>query len=268
MEPLHFGIPPHTRYGVFYGPRAGAVPRPVDGGSRGVLLCYPLGHEYLRAHRAFRNLALALQRSGLPVLCFDYVGTGDSEGDGSAANLTQWQADIDAAADELKRRSGVSRVSLVGLRFGATLATLAAARRSDVDTLVLWDPVLTGQGYLDELEAVQQAWLQDRLGAGAEQLAQGQPELIGMPVHDGLLAELRSVDLHGPDVPRVDRLLIVISSPRDECVAWLGELKGKGVPAGLAYVPSAGDWLNPEAVHQLLLPHEILKQIAAFTAGA
>lgn len=262
MEPLYFGNSPKARFGVYH-----AVPASARSLDRGVVLCYPLGHEYLRAHRAFRNLALALNRAGLPVLRFDYLGSGDSDGDGADAGIPAWQQDIDAAVDELKQRASVSRVSLVGLRFGATLAALTAARRSDIDTLVLWDPVLSGHAYLEELAAVQDAWLRDRLGVGADRLVEGQSELIGMPLPDALVGELKAVDLRGSWLPRVDRLFIVMSSPREDCVQWLGELKAGGVPAGLCHVPGAGDWLNPEAVHQMLLPHGILKQITALASS-
>jgi uncharacterized protein len=262
VEPLHFGNAPQARFGVYH-----AAPGSTSSLDRGVVLCYPLGHEYLRAHRAFRNLALALNRTGLPVLRFDYLGSGDSDGDGLDAGVAAWQRDIDAAVDELKQRARVSRVSLVGLRFGATLAALAAARRLDIDTLVLWDPVLSGRAYLEELAGVQNAWLRDRLGVGADQLLDGQPELIGMPLPDALVRELKTVDLRASWLPRVDRLFVVMSSPSDDYVQWLGELKAGGLPAGLCYVPGAGDWLNPEAVHQLLLPHEILKQITALASS-
>src|SRR5262249_40228496 len=52
------------------------------------------------------------------------------------------QSDVERAVAELAKRGEVSRVGLLGLRLGATVAALAAARRADVDTLVLWEPVV------------------------------------------------------------------------------------------------------------------------------
>src|SRR5262249_51455446 len=44
------------------------------------------------------------------------------------------------------------RVSLIGLRLGATLAARGAAKRAeDVSALVLWDPVVFGTEYLEQL---------------------------------------------------------------------------------------------------------------------
>jgi pimeloyl-ACP methyl ester carboxylesterase len=55
--------------------------------------------------------------------------------------VTSMCEDIDAALDELVRRSGVSRLVLLGIRLGGTLAALVAGRRRDVARLVLWEPL-------------------------------------------------------------------------------------------------------------------------------
>ena len=55
---------------------------------------------------------------------------------------------------ELRRR-GIARVSLVGLRFGATIAALACDADTNVDTLVAWDPVVSGRRYSRELKGVE-----------------------------------------------------------------------------------------------------------------
>ena len=148
MNPFYFGTSAKPLYGVYYPPRGGTA-RDV-----GIVLCYPMGQEYMRAHRAFRQLSNLLARAGFHVFRFDYYGTGDSGGDADVGTLTQWQEDIRAAIEELKDTAGVQKVALVGLRLGASLATVAAAGRSDVASVTLWDPVTDGAGYLDELLAV------------------------------------------------------------------------------------------------------------------
>jgi len=66
-----------------------------------------------------------------------------------------WKADIETAMDELRHITDLQQVTLVGLRLGATLAAAVAAdRQSDVDELVLWDPVVSGPEYLAELGVV------------------------------------------------------------------------------------------------------------------
>ncbi|MEO6863931.1 MAG: alpha/beta fold hydrolase [Gemmatimonadaceae bacterium] len=114
-----------------------------------VLLCQPIGHEYMCSHRAFRNLARDLAATGFPVLRFDYQGTGDSgEAPAGESLLPAWFESISLAADELRRRSGVDTLAFVGLRFGATLAARAAADRYDVDSLVMWSPCPNGRSFI------------------------------------------------------------------------------------------------------------------------
>src|SRR5918992_3821916 len=113
MNPFFFGSSQQPLYGVYHPPKA-RVPRRI-----GVVLCYPLWQEYMRAHRAFRQLAILLAKAGFPVLRFDYFGTGDSGGDSESGDVAQWTADVCTAIDELKDTAGVRSVSLVGLRVGA-----------------------------------------------------------------------------------------------------------------------------------------------------
>ena len=120
-------------------------------GPPAVVLCYPLWQEYMRAHRAFRQLAMLLSKAGFSVLRFDYFGTGDSAGESDAGDVSRWTHDISTAIDELKDTAGVSKVSLVGLRVGASLAAAVAAERKDLDRIVLWDPVVGGKAYVEKM---------------------------------------------------------------------------------------------------------------------
>jgi pimeloyl-ACP methyl ester carboxylesterase len=128
-----------------------------------VVLCYPYGQEYFYAFRAYRTLAAGLARAGFHVFRFDYFGTGDSAGDMGEASIQRWIADIVAAVDETRGALGHSSVSLIGLRFGATLAALAATECLDVDRLVLWQPVIQGSDYVADLQGRHLEWLQKRM---------------------------------------------------------------------------------------------------------
>ncbi len=118
----------------------------------GVVLCNPFGQEYLRAHRSLRRLAESLAEQGYAVLRFDYRGTGDSAGDMAGVTADDWVADIQLAVRELMDVAAVSRVSLVGLRLGALLAAQAARHIPAVSRLLLWDPIVSGHRYVDEIQ--------------------------------------------------------------------------------------------------------------------
>ena len=133
MNPFYFGPSDRPLFGLFTRARESAP----DAGA--VLLCYPVGSEYMRAHRAFRQLNTLLNRAGFHVLRFDYSCTGDSAGEGVDARVSKWVDDVGWAIEELQDTAMVDRVSLVGLRWGATLAALAARGREDLDRLKIDD---------------------------------------------------------------------------------------------------------------------------------
>jgi pimeloyl-ACP methyl ester carboxylesterase len=123
-------------------------------------MSHPFGEEKLWAHRIYVVFARALAQRSIPVLRFDYTGAGDSAGDTAQASVDTYLEDLGAAVDALAARAPhVERIALVGLRFGGTLAALFAENARVAGThskvtqapLVLWDPVLDGESYIQEL---------------------------------------------------------------------------------------------------------------------
>lgn len=206
MTPLYFGRPERRLFGVYTPARAGAR------GTRAVVLCPPWGQEHLRAHRSMRQLALRLSVAGLHVLRFDYFGTGDSAGDMTDAEIPGWEADIEMAVEEAMDMTGAQRVGLVGLRLGATLAAqICVRRRRQIESLVMWDPVIDGSDFVDELLAL------DAVKSGPptpRPRPHGRPgcQLLGFPVTLQMLEQMRQLDLLTllPSLPA--RSLAVISA--------------------------------------------------------
>ena len=98
-----------------------------------VVLCPPLGSDYVGVYRVWRILAERLAGIGFDVLRFDYEGTGDSAGDPEEpGRLEAWFGNIERVVKEARELAGSSEVALVGLRIGATLALHAAASRGVV----------------------------------------------------------------------------------------------------------------------------------------
>lgn len=184
--PFLFGPTGKQLFGLFLAPDT------VQEREFGVVLCNPWGQEYVRAHRSMMQLGLRLSLAGFPVLRFDYFATGDSAGTDEEGSLQQWQADIRLAIQELKRRSRVDSVFLVGLRLGAMLAALVASGRDDVEGLVLWDPAVQGPEYLQDLHK----WHEEKEMYYFNQPQQGERvELLGFGLHPTLQEDLRQINL-------------------------------------------------------------------------
>ncbi len=143
--PMFFENSAYRLFGIVHqpaGPPSGAA----------WVFCHPFAEEKLWAQRVYVSFARMLAARGAWVLRFDSMGNGDSEGEFSAASVDTMLSDIDCATRLLERSSGITQgIGLLGLRFGATLAALAAERSSKIGKLVMWEPIVDGGKYMQEL---------------------------------------------------------------------------------------------------------------------
>jgi pimeloyl-ACP methyl ester carboxylesterase len=190
-----------SAHALYFGPEErrlfGWLHLPDGGTARaGVVLCQPVGYEYVSAHRTFRVLAEDLAAAGFAAIRFDYDGTGDSAGDHrDPGRVDAWTGSV-RAATEVLRKAGASTVGAVGMRLGATLAAAAVADGEDLAALVLWDPAWSGKAFVRQLRALHMLGLD---GAGASESGDGSMAVAGTVYTAETVAELRalaSADLH------------------------------------------------------------------------
>ena len=148
QEAFFFGRPQAQVFACYHPPLG-------SGGEVLTVVCPPLFSEYPRTHRALRDLALLLAAAGQHVLRFDYRGTGDSSGELEACSVTDWTRDITDTISEGRDIADCSLVRVVAVRAGALIACEAVRSNPEVDRVVLWDPVLEGAVYLEELHKAQ-----------------------------------------------------------------------------------------------------------------
>jgi alpha-beta hydrolase superfamily lysophospholipase len=121
----------------------------------GVVLCPPLGYEYMSSYQTLRILAERLAALGFDTVRLDYDGTGNSAGRyEDPCRVEAWLRSINCALAETRQLAGDGPVALVGLRAGALLALQAAIQNGGVDGLVLWNPFSSGRAYIREIKAV------------------------------------------------------------------------------------------------------------------
>lgn len=118
--------------------------------SLGVVVVHPFMEERQDAHAVLRDLACRLADARIPTLRFDQYGCGDSDGDWEDGTLPRWLDDVRVAVDTLRAETSVAEVALVGLRFGATLAALAA-ESVGAARLALIQPIVRGADYVMDL---------------------------------------------------------------------------------------------------------------------
>jgi pimeloyl-ACP methyl ester carboxylesterase len=105
-------------------------------------LLNPLDNEANNAMRFYARMARRLASYQIPVLRFDYRGTGNSSCHFSEVSLKTLVDDIERIREFGARSYGINSTCLAGARFGATLALIYAGRYGQADDLILWDPIL------------------------------------------------------------------------------------------------------------------------------
>jgi uncharacterized protein len=260
MNPFFFGSSKKQLFGVHHPPKTDTAR------ATAILLCYPFGDEYMRTHKAVRQLALHLAKVGFHLLRFDYFGTGDSAGESEEGTIEQWVEDIAVAADELKETSGLASISVVGLRLGAALAAEAVATRTDVADLVLWDPVVRGAAYFDEL-MIPPPFLYGDSPPPPPKRGETAGSL-GYPVTPALREGLERIDLCAKALPGPRRVSLVVSHERDDYTRLRDHLQQR---PGFNYqhVASPAPWIEPEkSAGAMVLPHEIIQAIVNRLSGS
>lgn len=247
MEPIYFGDPQNPLFGVRNEPRGAAR-------ETAILICPPLGMEYMRSYRALSLLADGLAAGGFETLRFDYSATGDSAGHSETAQLAGWLRDIQVAAEELRQLSGASRLSLLGLRLGAVLTASAVEVGLQCDALVLWDAPASGGAWIDEMVALDRLSYarKNAVRAPCHRIAAGPDELLGMPFPAALSADLRRL---APDFSAASKTRMQLITSQDH------PPPSSGAGAALS-LPDPGCWLDADWLTTPWTPAASLRMVA------
>ena len=261
MNPLYFGDPERPLYGVYHPPAPGANAR------TGVLICPADGLEYLPAHWGLVQVARRLTGSGYHVLRFDYYATGDSAGETGQGSVQQWTDDVRTAAGELRDLSGCDELSLLGLRLGALLAASAAI--DSAHELVLWDPVVRGGEYLQELRDASPRLLA-RAGLSSPDPAldaAGNEQLLGFPYSPRLREGIEQLDLAEVELVAA-RVVLIESAGKTGRSALHVRLEAAARDFEHIAVPASARWYARYASRSVVPPAGALDPVCRAFPGA
>ncbi len=173
--------------------------------SNAIVFCPTFGHEYMVSYRAMRKLAIRLAAAGFPVVRLDYAGTGDAfDAPQQAYALDLWRQNIRDAIVFVKERTGLTQVSLLGLRLGALIAA-DIARELDVASLVLIAPAMNGRMFVRELQSLHMIKAKENLAP--EKM--DNDEAIGYHLPAELREHMSSLDLTKMNGLRTSQVLVL-----------------------------------------------------------
>jgi alpha/beta superfamily hydrolase len=261
MQPFYFGQPEKSLFGIYH-PPSGDRAR-----NCGIVICHPMGREYILGYRALRQLAYQLARAGFAVLRFDYYGCGDSAGEGHEGSLTQWVGDTEMAIEEVKSRGALSKICLIGARIGAVVALQLGSKRSDIEAVVLWDPVVNGKDYLDDLIAQHQEWLNDRPRSTLPPNPRKEMlEVLGFPIGPALEENLKQLTLLHVKTCLGRRVLTVETNGSSHGRQLHDCLKGAGWDSEYEHISAPRVWQRRAGYDNAVVPLKILQGIVGWAS--
>jgi len=132
----------------------------------GILYIHPFAEEMHKSRRMAALQSRAFAAAGYAVLQLDLTGCGDSASDFGDAHWEAWQDDVRLAHAWLEKQA-IESVALWGLRTGASLAAEIARELTGIDRLILWQPVINGELFLNQFL---------RIKLASEMLSDGQAQ--------------------------------------------------------------------------------------------
>ena len=220
-----------------------------------------------------------LADAGFDVMRFDYYASGDSAGDDGEFDVDGAIADTVAAGQRIMERSRAIRLSYLGLRLGATIAALASNLYSDeLEHLILFEPIVDGDHYLQELNRANAEALRATFGPRWRidpalrefNLPDPSGEALGFTLTAAFKAQLTArVSLEKPWPGRARNIAIVTCDA--PTVAILGALRGNAATRRSIQVvcsDSEIDWATNSALNTAIVPRSWVEHtLSALTSS-
>lgn len=250
MKPYYFNNEDKSLLGIYHSPTS------VAWREEGIVICYPIFNDYVRSYPAFIQLTDALTKLGFPVFRFDYYGTGDSYGDSQEADFTVWQNDIALAVKELKQAAGIQQVSLITTRLSSAFTTDVNQEIGKFKRIVMWDPVLDGDSYINELN---QAYCKE---ASLKETELSKDVLLGQRISMDLRDQIENIALQKTTRFSSNNIFIITGQSSPAYADFHQDLLDQHIQSHIENIPSNYDWSDIEG--PMVIPTEIINKIANY----
>ncbi len=229
---------------------------------KAILHATAFADEMNKSRRMIALQARAFAEQGVAVLVLDLFGTGDSEGDFSDATWSIWLQDVACGLDWLRER--YSSLCLWGHRCGALLALdfLHQFKPLDVSSVLLWQPVLSGEAFVLQFLRLRVAAAmmnpqapQEKTSTLKQQLQNGQViEVAGYRLNPDLMNPLVALKAGHLLLPQdIDYRIVELLADENATTGhalnrWLDDLRDQHVAVDYSGVIGSAFWSSQEIV--------------------
>lgn len=143
------------------------------------------------------------------------------------------------------------------------MSMIAGAEQGDVESLVLWDPVVSGRAYIEELMTRHQKTLGDsptkidRRGTGEKQT-----EILGTLLTDSMRTDIAEIDLPAVEKKPADHILIIESHQEPGTTRLRRHLESIDAHLTYQHCPDRRVW--SEKPYKARLPNLVLQSIVSW----
>ncbi|MDN5277382.1 MAG: uncharacterized protein PWR01_1347 [Clostridiales bacterium] len=167
----------------------------------------------MEPHFIFVKLSRRLEQAGIASLRFDFLGSGESDGEFKDMTLSGELDDAEAILEYAKNLEFVDRgkIFAVGLSMGGAVASMLAGRHpQDIAALCLWAPAGNmGQLIQERIKQIQ--------AAGVDISSMEYFDLGGNLVGKAFVEDVQSLDIFNIAAP-YDKRVLILHGDRDEAV--------------------------------------------------
>lgn len=252
MKSLQFGFGNHKLYGVYH------TPSTINPNQKSILICSSVGPESIHPYRLLRLLGEQLAQKGHHVFRFDWYGCGDSWGESSEIRIDHWINDVRSAAEELTNLSGNQIFSIVGLRLGATIAWCSFTDSQEVSSFFLWDPVIYGADWINEMNYLHSEYLSSFPQAKHHSTDE---EILGFPLPSAVKNEICALKIIGVKPPDLSRIHLLQSGDNPKCEEFC---RSAGFPITKEHLDMPEVWASALLNNRIVMSHPAIKSIITF----
>jgi len=216
----------HTPYGTM----RGMLHKPdIEGKIPLVILFHGFTGNRIDSNFIFVSFSRFLAKHGIATLRFDFIGSGESDGEFSDMTFLRELEQANLVLDYAHTLKGFSHLTIAGFSMGGAVAAMLSSKRKDFDQLLLWSPA----GNMANI--AQSCFEQNRI------LDNGNVDLTGIELSREFYNELQSLDLY-QHIEHFTKPVCIIHGSEDQAVPVLyGEKYQQGYPQADFHIIKGAD---------------------------